>query len=136
MIYLRWFHFCNSSLYACYCNEFLSHFFPYLNFFCCLRKTVLRDCVHSWVTSFLGFEKDVQQRRHISTCLSMQYVQSVRCSHRKTNKNQRACNVASTSLKRHDVASTLMRRCINVMYRLGTENAVSLDHTAWLRRLI
>ena len=29
------------------------------------------------------------------------------------------CNVGSTSMQRHDVASTLMRRCINVMCLLG-----------------
>ena len=34
---------------------------------------------------------------------------------------QRCSNVASTSMQRHDVASTLMRRYINVMCLLGRE---------------
>ena len=44
-------------------------------------------------------------------------------------------NVASTSMQRHDVASTLMRRCacINVMFPLGKVVRLHLSRSVWQR---
>ena len=41
---------------------------------------------------------------------------------------QRLYNVLSTSMQRHDVASTLRRRCVNVMCALGECRELYLIH--------